>query len=189
MLAGRFMAVALMVSAMLVLAACTETPVPRGESGGAQVAEGNAPSETAKEEAAPAPTEAAPAEKEAQAEPPATEGGGSGSGGESGGESGGAATVSGNEVKIELKDFKIVPAELTVKAGEIKFTWQNTSTHAHNYRIVKWSNHSEIIYPGPKVGAKKKQVKTLKLEPGEYYVFCNLSDHEKRGMKGKLTVQ
>lgn len=97
--------------------------------------------------------------------------------------------MSGNAVRIELKDYEFNPVDVRVKSqnGEVHFLWENTSTHAHNYRIVDKSGN--IVYPGPKVGAKKKREETLKLPPGEYKVFCNLSDHEERGMKGTLVVE
>jgi len=168
---------------MLVLTGCTERPVPRAGGGGEEVAEGSGTSSPEVSES----TEAAPAKEEKPESMAGEADTGSGSGG-SGGGAGEAVTVSGNEVRIELKDFEFVPKDVVVKAGDITFIWDNTSTHAHNYRILRADNPKDIIYPGPKVGAKKKQTKTLKLEPGDYIVICNLSDHEKRGMKGTLKV-
>lgn len=92
-------------------------------------------------------------------------------------------------VECELKDFEFVPHLFRVKAGEVTFIFNNTSTHAHNYRISAWDDHEKVIYPGPKIGARKKRKVTIKLEPGVYYVLCNLSDHEERGMVGKLFVE
>ncbi|MFQ5813911.1 MAG: cupredoxin domain-containing protein [Anaerolineae bacterium] len=92
-------------------------------------------------------------------------------------------------VAIELKDFELVPNLIRVKAGETTFILNNTSTHTHNYRIVAWDDRKNVIYRGrPKVGAKKTKEDTLPLEPGVYYIYCNVSDHEERGMVGKLFV-
>lgn len=90
--------------------------------------------------------------------------------------------------EIELKDYEFVPKVVKVKAGEVEFAWDNTATHAHNYRIVK-KGTEEVVFPGPKVGAMRRQRKILELEPGEYEVFCNLSDHLERGMIGLLFVE
>jgi len=98
-------------------------------------------------------------------------------------------------VEVELKDFEFVcsassvPNIFRVKAGEVTFIFNNTSTHAHNFRITAWDGHENVIYPGPKVGARKKRKVKITLEPGVYYVLCNLSDHEERGMVGKLFVE
>jgi len=99
------------------------------------------------------------------------------------------------EVEVELVDFEFVcsassiPHVFRVKAGEVTFIFNNTSTHAHNFRITAWDDHENVIYPGPKVGARKKRKVKITLEPGVYYVLCNLSDHEERGMVGKLFVE
>jgi len=95
-----------------------------------------------------------------------------------------------NPIHVVLKDFEIVPNVLRVKAGEVTFVFENTSTHTHNYRIAAWDNHKKVIFPGrPKVGANQKREVTIHLEPGVYYVRCNVSDHEERGMVGKLFVE
>lgn len=92
-------------------------------------------------------------------------------------------------VTAELVDFEFKPRLFRVEAGNVDFIFQNTSTHAHNYRVTAWDDHENIIYPGPKIGAAKTREVTIKLEPGVYYVLCNLSDHEQRGMVGKLIVE
>lgn len=176
--------IALLGLAMLALAACTETPVPRNVSSGVTTAlNGGA----------------------AAGGGQTTGAAGAGEGEDLGDDEGGedepigevpdhtkdppVAIGDGEEINISLVDFEIKPAVLEFSGGERTFRWDNTSTHAHNYRIVKWDDHEEIIYPGPKVAAKRKQAKEIEIGPGEYYIFCNLSDHEKRGMRGKLIVK
>jgi plastocyanin len=97
--------------------------------------------------------------------------------------------LSEGPVTVELADFELKPRLFRVKAGDVDFVFQNPSTHAHNYRVTAWDNHENIIYPGPKIGASKTREATITLEPGIYYVLCNLSDHEERGMVGKLIVE
>lgn len=92
-------------------------------------------------------------------------------------------------INMELKDFEFVPAILKVKAGTVTFLFDNTATHAHNYRITTWDNHENIIFKGPKIGARRQREMDIELQPGVYYVLCNLSDHESRGMVGKLFVE
>lgn len=96
-------------------------------------------------------------------------------------------------VVIKLENFAISPGNVQVKAGDVEFQWENPSNNAHNYRIVRGNDpvnasDADVVYPGPKVGAKRTQIDTLTLEPGEYTVFCNLSDHLERGMRGRLLV-
>ncbi len=198
----RWVAFALFGSIAVAVSACGEAPgVPRGASGGGVVASSNgadlSPSSASGGESA---KPSKPAEPSAPAEESKSRGSSAGSsaggspssggaaGGSGGGSSGGGAAVAGDVVEIELKDYEFAPVDVKVKAknGEVRFLWKNTSTHAHNYRILKGD---QIVYPGPKVGAKKKREETLKLAPGEYEVICNLSDHEERGMKGKLIVE
>jgi len=97
--------------------------------------------------------------------------------------------LSSGTIEVELKDFEFVPHLFHVKAGDVTFLFNNTSTHAHNFRITTWDDHENVIYPGPKIGARRQRKVTITLEPGVYYVLCNLSDHEERGMVGKLFVE
>lgn len=92
-------------------------------------------------------------------------------------------------INVELRDFEFDPPVLHVKAGKVTFFFENASTHAHNYRIAAWDDHESIVFKGPKIGARKKREMDIDLEPGTYYVLCNLSDHEERGMVGKLFVE
>jgi len=98
-------------------------------------------------------------------------------------------SLSTGSATVELVDFEFKPKVVKVKAGDVNFVFKNPSTHAHNYRIAAWDNHENIIYPGPKIGAAKTREDTIALKSGVYYVFCNLSDHEQRGMVGKLIVE
>jgi uncharacterized cupredoxin-like copper-binding protein len=87
-------------------------------------------------------------------------------------------------VEIELADFKITPNELTVKAGEIVFAFNNNGRYTHDFRI----EGQGIDVKAPKIGARRSREWSATLTPGTYRISCPISNHDQRGMEGTLIV-
>lgn len=87
-------------------------------------------------------------------------------------------------VEIELADFKITPNEITVRAGEIIFAFENTGRYTHDFRI----EGNGIDEKAPKIGARRSREWSATLTPGTYRISCPISNHDQRGMEGTLVV-
>jgi len=85
---------------------------------------------------------------------------------------------------IALRDFDLVPSELTVKAGEVTFFLPNEGRFTHDFRI----DSDTVELNSGKVGARREKDWQVTLEPGEYRISCRISNHEERGMVGTMTV-
>jgi plastocyanin len=87
-------------------------------------------------------------------------------------------------VEIALKDFELVPDELTVKAGEVTFVLPNEGRYTHDFLI----EGEGVELNAGKVGARRSMEWEVTLEPGEYRILCRISNHDERGMLGTMTV-
>lgn len=103
---------------------------------------------------------------------------------DAGSTSGSSQVVSGNVVQIELKDFEIVPTDLTVSAGEITFTLVNAGRFTHDFRL----KGEGLDEKSPRISAGRTGEWAITLAPGVYHISCPISNHADRGMVGTLTV-
>ncbi len=87
-------------------------------------------------------------------------------------------------VEIALKDFELVPDELTVKAGEVTIVLPNEGRYTHDFLI----EGEGVELNAGKVGARRTFEWEVTLEPGEYRISCRISNHDERGMVGTMTV-
>ncbi len=146
----------------LLVAACEYPGVPHPEAAG-EGTDGQATGTPAAETPVGTP-EATPAETptEEPQGPPALEG----------------------TVEIALKDFELVPDELTVKAGEVTIVLPNEGRYTHDFLI----EGEGVELNAGKVGARRTFEWEVTLEPGEYRISCRISNHDERGMVGTMTV-
>ena len=94
---------------------------------------------------------------------------------------GGGATV---EVTSPADgSLKFDQSELTAKAGEVTFSYDNPSQVPHAFAIdgVDASTTDTIT--------ESKSDVTVKLEPGTFTYFCPVGSHRQGGMEGTLTVE
>ena len=85
---------------------------------------------------------------------------------------------------IVEKDFKLVPNDVTVKAGAVTFVLKNEGRYTHDFRV----NGQGIDKKAPRIGAGHTYEFHIDLKPGTYQISCPISNHAKRGMTGTLTV-
>ncbi|MFQ5613105.1 MAG: cupredoxin domain-containing protein [Anaerolineae bacterium] len=96
----------------------------------------------------------------------------------------GNQVVSGRTVQLELKDFEIVPADVTVSAGEVTFTLVNGGRYTHDFRVEGQGLNEK----SPRISAGRTGEWAITLAPGVYRISCPISNHADRGMVGTLTV-
>ena len=91
------------------------------------------------------------------------------------GNAGGSATV-------ELSEFALAPAALTVPAGG-SLDVTNAGSAAHNLTVSGTDIASSDLAAG-----ESETLDLSSLEPGEYEVICAIPGHADAGMKGTLTI-
>jgi len=92
-----------------------------------------------------------------------------------------------NEVGIILNDFSILPNNMALPAGKVRFTVTNQGNVAHDLVI---SNDSGVIAKTPSF-TKADGTKTLDvtLQPGTYKLASDLPSDADKGMNGTLDVK
>jgi plastocyanin len=98
----------------------------------------------------------------------------------SGGGGGGGATVEVSSPADGSLTFD--PSELTAKAGEVTFTYDNPSQVPHAFAIDDVEGATDTI-------TESQDEVTVELEPGTYTYYCPVGSHRQAGMEGTLTVE
>jgi uncharacterized cupredoxin-like copper-binding protein len=92
----------------------------------------------------------------------------------------------GETVALSETEYKIDPADSTVKAGSVTFDVTNDGATVHNLEIEGngiEEQGTDDLQPGDTGDL------TVDLQPGTYTVYCSIDGHEDLGMKGAITVQ
>ncbi|MCL6642289.1 MAG: cupredoxin domain-containing protein [Candidatus Bipolaricaulota bacterium] len=89
------------------------------------------------------------------------------------------------EISIVLKEWQIIPARVTIKAGKVRFVVKNQGTVDHGFE-VEGADLEEEIDPFP---PGRTRTLELDLAPGTYEIYCQVPGHEELGMKGELIVK
>lgn len=111
------------------------------------------------------------------------------------------ATPSKMLVKVQLKEFKVIPSPLSAKRGAVSFSVKNTGTIDHEFVVLR-TNTPPAKLPvkggkavetgrvgrlGPlKAGSSKSLNLTLK--SGKYVLLCNLPGHYQAGQRIGFSV-
>jgi uncharacterized cupredoxin-like copper-binding protein len=102
-------------------------------------------------------------------------GGGDEPSGPPGGGGAGSATV-------ELSEFALTPAALTVPAGD-SLAVTNAGTGTHNLTVSDTDLATDDLAAG-----ESETLDLSSLDPGEYEVICSIPGHADAGMRGTLTI-
>lgn len=108
-----------------------------------------------------------------------------GCGGGSGGtaDAGVTADGGGSEVTIESGDLWFEPESVTVDAGEVTFTLDNTAGAAEHDLVIEELDDLEVVYTGP----GEVDSATVELEAGSYTFYCSVPGHRAQ-MEGTIAV-
>jgi len=78
-----------------------------------------------------------------------------------------------------LSEYSIYLPLLTARLGTVRFTLTNVGVARHNLRIVGGGidqKSSDLL------GGRSGQVEVTFVDPGPYFVYCDIADHEELGM-------
>ncbi len=97
----------------------------------------------------------------------------------------------GDAAVVELDEFSLEPAQVTVSRGAT-ITAENVGAVAHNLTIERGPDPSapsrELAATATFAGGGSDDVE-VDLPPGRYALVCTVADHRDRGMVGTLTVE
>ena len=91
----------------------------------------------------------------------------------------------GETVDLSETEYKITPADPTVKAGTVTFAISNDGSIDHNIEI----EGNGVEEESDTFSAGDSGELTVDLEPGTYEMYCAIDGHKDLGMEGEITVQ
>jgi uncharacterized cupredoxin-like copper-binding protein len=99
-----------------------------------------------------------------------------------GGGGGGAAQA----VNVSETDFKLDPADPTVKAGSVTFNVTNDGQTTHSLEVEGPDDEQSL--PNDLAPGDKGSLTVDLSKPGTYEWYCPIANHRDLGMEGQLTV-
>ena len=95
------------------------------------------------------------------------------------------ASGGGETVDLSETEYKIAPADATVKAGSVTFNVSNDGQTVHNLEIE--GNGVEESTEDLQAGETGQLA--VDLQPGTYEMYCSIGGHAALGMTGEVTVE
>ena len=98
------------------------------------------------------------------------------------------------QLKLIVDEYRIVPQDIVVKPGRMKFVVRNTGRLTHNLVIQippKNPNGKPVLVDRTTTMQPGQTAAPIKvtLEPGEYRLVCTIANHDDLGQFGTLKVQ
>lgn len=90
-------------------------------------------------------------------------------------------------VAIHETEFKLDPAQLTVRAGAITFNLMGEGKFPHDLHIAPKGTTNEVA-GSQRMRAGGMTTFTATLRPGAYDMWCAVEGHRQQGMQGTITV-
>ena len=113
-----------------------------------------------------------------------------------------AETASGSAVSVALVEWKLLPGQVTVRAGRVTFVVRNEGTMDHEFLVLRSDRHhhslkvkgGQAVETGrlgeiPKIPAGTSKRITLKVPRGKYIMLCNMLGHYQAGQYASLRVR
>jgi len=110
--------------------------------------------------------------------------------------------TSGSVVSIALIEWKLVPGQMTARAGRVSFVVRNDGTMAHEFVVLRSDRHhhglkvqgGKAVETGrlgriPTIPNGTSKRLTLRLSPGKYVLLCNMLGHYQAGQYAALRVR
>ena len=113
-----------------------------------------------------------------------------------------AETASNGVVSVALVEWKLLPGQVTVRAGRVSFVVRNDGTMDHEFLVLRSDRHHHSLkvkggmavetgrlgeIPVIPSGTSKRL--TLRLAPGRYVMLCNLLGHYQAGQYAALRAR
>jgi uncharacterized cupredoxin-like copper-binding protein len=110
--------------------------------------------------------------------------------------------TSGSVVSVALVEWKLLPGQLTVRAGRVSFVVRNDGTMIHEFVVLRSDRHhhslklkgGKAVETGrlgeiPKIPSGTSKRITLKVPPGRYILLCNMLGHYQAGQYASLRAR
>ena len=98
---------------------------------------------------------------------------------------GAAATAYPTRVQVSVGEYWLTLSRLRVPAGRVKVEIVNYGEDPHDLKLKRiGGTHTYSISETPSGG---RQVRTWRLSPGRFHVWCAASDHRAKGMHAILS--
>ena len=111
-------------------------------------------------------------------------------------------TASGRQVSVVLVEWKLLPGQITVRAGRVTFVVRNDGTMAHEFLVLRSGRHhhslsvknGRAVQTGrlgkiPLIPAGTTKRITVKVPRGKYVLLCNMLGHYQAGQYAALRVR
>jgi uncharacterized cupredoxin-like copper-binding protein len=109
---------------------------------------------------------------------------------------------SGSAVSVALVEWKLLPAQITVRAGRVTFVVRNDGAMDHEFLVLRSDrhHHSLAVKKGRAVETGRlgeiplipkgttKRI-TLRVPPGRYVMLCNMLGHYQAGQYAALRAR
>lgn len=110
--------------------------------------------------------------------------------------------TSGTVVSVSLTEWKLVPGQVTVRAGRISFIVRNDGTMDHEFLVLRSDRHhhslkvkgGKAVEAGrlgeiPQIPSGTSKRITLRVAPGRYVMLCNMLGHYQAGQFAGLRAR
>ena len=113
-----------------------------------------------------------------------------------------AETTSGSQVSVALVEWKLLPGQITARAGRVTFVVRNDGTMDHEFLVLRSDRHHHSLavkkgravetgrlgeIPLIRKGTTKRI--TLTVPRGKYVLLCNILGHYQLGQYASLRVR
>lgn len=95
-------------------------------------------------------------------------------------------------LRIDLDEYRLVPENIRVRAGEVKIVARNVGRLTHNVKVLSFDREEGEAYedfggtPTAQPGTTVRVA--LRLAPGKYRLACSIGNHDDLGQYGELQV-
>ncbi len=96
-----------------------------------------------------------------------------------------ADQVTVNELIVEVSDFKLIPAKISLKKGEkVKIILKNNGKLPHNLTITELGVATKTIS-----GGQEDSLEFIPAKDGQFSMFCSVGNHRQKGVEGNVVVE
>lgn len=103
------------------------------------------------------------------------------------GDTGTQGAEGSSTVNVSETDFKLDPADPTVKAGTVSFKVTNDGQVTHNLEVEGPNGEEEL--PSDLAPGDSGTLTVDLSKPGTYEFYCPVDNHKQMGMEGEITVE
>ncbi len=92
----------------------------------------------------------------------------------------------GSRLDVSLREFHLTPTSARARPGHLRIVARNAGTVGHQLAIGRGRS---ALARTPTMAPGGRAVLDVRLPPGNYRLFCTLSNHDTLGLYGSLAVR